>query len=481
MVAEENGIFRKFKRRSPRTVPGMALGGMKPKAKARSGKVMPGKSLLISAMVSMLLLPQLSQAQGLLGLDAISDYWEDTPLSVGVSVKGGWDGNISGSSNDEQDSTFVSAAATLAYGSTGSQNNVRIEASFGVTHYLDAADLLDETNYSVGAAVNFSRLITPRMEFANNLYVSYEIEPELAVGGTTARPDGQYFYFSDHVSLTYAWTRRLSATVNYNVSGILYQDDALAATEDRFNHQVGLGVSYRLSERTSVLGDYRFAFTDYQNFGSDATSHFLLGGIEHAFSPRLRGMARLGAQYYDSDRTSVVVPYLEASLAYRVSRRTSVSWFNRLGFEGAELGTYDSRYTFRTGLSARHQFTERLSGNAGIHYSYSLFEFDDGVANDLEQLRREVEEAREDVVAAAEALGVELADEQLAGLELDEEELIQSEDLTEHQIGLSLGLAYRLFANVDFNAGYHFTAVESNSDERSYERHSAYMGLGAHF
>ncbi len=443
-------------------------------------KTVSKKTIHLAAVIS-LFFAGACQAQGLLGVDAVSDYWENIPFSVGVQAQGGWSSNINSSSEDEEGATFATAGVSLAYGSIGKRTNVRLGANFGVTYYPDPSEYVDETNYNTGAFLNVSRQMSPRLQFANNLYVSYEVEPEFSQGMTTAQRDGQYFNILDAVSLSYAWTRRLSMNASYSISGILYEGDALSATEDRFNHQAGLGLSYALSTRTSLLADYRFAITDYQNFGSDATSHFILVGLSHSFSPRLSGTVRVGVQAYDSDRSSAVSPYLEASLAYRISRRTQVSWNNRLGYEGAELGIFDSRYTFRTGLSASHQFTERLRGNAGIYYSYSLFDLSEGKASELEERLQEINEARDDVVTAAEAVGVELTEEQLAVFDIDEEDVLPSGDQKESQLSLNVGMAYRLFSNVDVTAGYSFASIDSNIDDREYDRHSVYMGVGAHF
>lgn len=87
--------------------------------------------------------------------------------------------------------------------------------------------------------------------------------------------------------------------------GISLQYDLMLGTFDRSPDLTGNTVSgrytYRFNPRTSIFGDYAFS---KRNYGSSATSvpsidydiHSPSIGIEHAFSPTLKGMAQLG--YY---------------------------------------------------------------------------------------------------------------------------------------------------------------------------------------
>jgi len=421
-----------------------------------------------------------ASAQGLLSIDAVTDYWQDVPFNISASASAGWDSNSNAASEDAQDSAYLAASVTAAYGKKGKRSNTSIGVDVGVSHYLDSIEGLEDTTYNSRGFFNYSRAMSPRLTFSNNLYATYEVEPDYEVGVSTSRREDQYIYLFDQMSLSYAWTNRLSTTASYSIGTIIYEDDDLGDRENRLEQGASLQANYRLTRRTSAVGEYRMSWVNYDSLQADSTSYFLLAGLDHAFSPRMSGTLRAGAQFYDSSRTTTAAPYVEAALSYLVDRRTSFRHYHRLGFEGADLGVYDSRYAYRTGLSGTHQFSERLSGNVGAHYSYSLYNLGSDAVELGQSFIDDVDDARDNALRAADAAGVELTDDQLAVFDVAEDELAPTDDLTEHQINLNLGLSYRLFSNVDVNAGYTYTTVSSNED-RDYDRHRLSLGVGASF
>jgi hypothetical protein len=235
--------------------------------------------------------------------------------------------------------------------------------------------------------------------------------------------------------MAYAWSERFSTTTSYTVDGIQYEDDAISGFEDRLSHLIAQQFSYALTKRTSLVGEYRFRMTNYdQANGRDYTSHYALGGVDHAWSERTSGSLRAGVELYQSDRKDEAAPYVETAVNYAVTKKTDARWYNALGFDGAELGDYESRYSYRTGLTASHRVTERLSLNGGAHYTYS--DYDGGGAID---------------------------------------------DVKEHQIHASAGLAYRLWQNVNVDANYSYTLLNSDDELREYDRNRVSLGLSAQF
>ena len=184
--------------------------------------------------------------------------------------------------------------------------------------------------------------------------------------------------------MSYAWSERFATTAAYTISGIKYQDDNLAPLEDRLSNIFSLQFSYKLSRTTALTGEYRFEKTNYTNYpgnqiSPDYTAHYLLVGVDQAWSPTLSASARVGAEFYDSDRTQNVAPYLEASLNRALSRHSSLRWYNQLGYNGSQIGAFDARYSFSTGLVANYQFSERFAGNLGLGYVYSNYNASDTV------------------------------------------------------------------------------------------------------
>ncbi len=84
------------------------------------------------------------------------------------------------------------------------------------------------------------------------------------------------------------------------------------------------GVEYRYLVRPTLTlaADYRFGYIDYFGVNNDSYTHFLLGGFDYTFSPRLQRRLRAGVEfrgYFDTvgDETS---PYAGGEPGYDINR-----------------------------------------------------------------------------------------------------------------------------------------------------------------
>jgi hypothetical protein len=217
------------------------------------------------------------------------------------------------------------------------------------------------------------------------------------------------------------------------VDGIKYQDSDIGDFEDRVSHLISQQFSWAWTHTTKIVGEYRFRYTQYQRSSSDYMSHYVLAGIDKAWSERTNGSFRAGAEFYSNDRTDKTAPYAEGSLNYAVSKKTTASVYASVGFDGSELGNSDARYTYRIGANATHRLTERLSLNADANYAYSTLS----------------------------STGVP--------------------DYNEHELSASAGIGYRFWDNVSLNANYSYSVLSSDDVQRDYNRNRVSLGLNATF
>jgi len=381
-----------------------------------------------------------ASAQGLLAIQNGADFGADQPLTYSVGVSGGYDAlnyKAAGNSDVLTDikSYFVQGAVGATYTDADKRTPWSMGADFGVLRYLDDAPRAEDTFYNARVSFNIAHQISERMSISNNMYLTYEVEPNYAMGASTTLWNGQYFYGYENFNLSYAWSRRFTTTTSYTVDAIKYEDGRIGDMEDRLSHLIAQQFAYALTPRTKLIGEYRFRMANYDNRDDvDSVSHFVLAGVDHAWSERLSASVRGGAEFFSSDRTEKTAPYAEASLDYNVTEKTRVRWFNSLGFDGSELGPYDSRYSMRSGLNADHQFDKRLSVNGGASYVYSQFDGSGTV-----------------------------------------------DDVTENSILLSAGLNYLLWSNVSLNAQYSYTLLQSDDSLRDFDRNRVSLGVNASF
>ena len=382
-------------------------------------------------------------AQGLLniGHNSNEDFDSRLPFTTTIGLGVGWDSNPNNRPDGtEEDSAFLRGGVNVAYADGSRKTAYSLSAGFATIYYFDQVELGDEdaedTFYSAKVGFNVTHRANRRLTLGDSVYFSYEIEPDNVVGASAARRLGQYTYGYNNLWASYAWNRRFSTVTRYTVSGIDYEDDTEGFAEDRFTHTFSQEMRYVLNRLTTLVGDARYSFTNYDRGLRDYDSIYLLAGVDHSFSSELRGTLRVGAERRDYDFGGEDWrPYAETSLRYKIAKHTNLVWVNRIGYEDSELGatSFETRYSYRSSLTVRQQFDERLRGDAGISY----------VHNDFEGGSRD--------------------------------------DITEDLISLRLGVGYRIFSNVDLNAGYSFTFLNSDEALREYDRHRLSAGLGFTF
>lgn len=402
------------------------------------------KAVVIIIGATLLLVCASAHSQGLLSIGQRTDYKENIPLTVNVTAGGGYDHTTygsTGSNTDNVDSGFIQAGVGLAHASSNHITKTVLGADFSTIHYLDDNRNGKDTYYNARVTFDLDHSFSRRLAVKNNFYFAYEIEPDYTIGATSGRRAGQYMYGYDNFSVSYAWSERFASTTGYTLTGIHYKEQDQADLEDRWSQIVSEQITYKLNRKTTLAAEYRFEYTNYtKNNGinglasPDFKAHYLLVGVDQAWSPKLSSSARVGAEIYESDRISQTSPYLEASLNYGLSRNSSLRWYNQLGYDGSDLGDYNARYSYRTGIVASQKITEKFSSNAGLHYVHSNYK-----GNDV------------------------------------------TPSTSDNEINASVGMNYKLWKNLSVDANYSYTTIASDIASREYDRHYTTLGLNASF
>lgn len=395
-------------------------------------------AMLILAIA--VLSPAAVRAQGLVAIQNYSaDFRTEQPLTFSVTGQSGYDilkykVNSPGLSNIN--SWFVQGGVGATYTRPDQTTPFSFSLDTSVIQYVDGVPRYGSTFYNGRATVNFEHQFSERLRMSNNFYATYGTNPSSAFGygATTALWNGQFFYGYDNFNVSYAWSPRFSTTTSYTIDGTAYDDSQVGMTQDRYSHLFAQQIAYKLTKQTSLTAEYRYRLTNYTRAGyQNYHSHFALAGVDHAWSETLSGSVRGGAEFYENDRISTTKPYAEAAINYAVARQTQLRWFSMLGFNGAQLGVYNSRYGVNTGVQVDHQVTKRFSVNGGASYAYSLLS------------------------------NGPIADE------------------TQNAVFLNAGIGYQLMENFNVNASYSFSAQESNNSLVEFNRSRISVGGTATF
>lgn len=379
-----------------------------------------------------------SQAQGLVGIGAVDEDFESgVPFSTTVSADFGWDSNANASSVDPEERAYTRAGIDARWLGGDRRTNLTLGGSFSAIYYFDGVEGAQrDVFYNARITADFRHQVNRRMLIGNNFYLTYENEPDFVIGESASRRIDQYLYGYNSTWLSYAWTRRVSTVTRYTLDGITYDEDVVGYSEDRLTQTFSQEGRYLLNALTTLVGEYRFAYANYDSINRDYLSNYLLVGFDHSFSRDLTGTVRAGAQIRDSDAYGTkTTPYAELALRYRTGKYSNLHWVTRIGEEDAELTSYEERYSYRSSLSYNQEFTQYLRGNAGVTYVHN--DFQEGVFG--------------------------------------------QNDYNEDTLALSLGLSYRIMSNVDVNASYYFTTISSDDEFREYDRHRVSLGVSASF
>ncbi len=385
-----------------------------------------------------------------------ADAQDSIPLKWVVGVSAIYDDNVAaGTGALEEDSFALNPSVGASFISITPQTTWDVFVRLGMIYYFDAPGNMDELNSQSRVGVNLTHRFSERLRFVSRNFVSYELEPDYAYGYASARTAGEYLYWSTDNSVGYRWSERLGTYTGFRLTGTQYTD---VDDNDRFNWQVYNQFRYQLTPQTVLTADYRYGQTSGDGRSSDSNDHYVLGGVEHRFSPSTVGVFKAGAQFRDvDDGDSSTSPYVEASFRTRVNEQFTIRSFVRYGMEYYDTVQfvdinsdgildpieYDNRTTLRLGVAAEYLISPMLSVFAGVDYIPTSFE--EGRSVSSPPLLGGVADADEDLINA--------------------------------YIGLSMRFNDFLTGSLSYN----FTNSSSDIVNRDYDRNRISLGVSAEF
>jgi len=225
-------------------------------------------------------------------------------------------------------------------------------------------------------AMVYLNKLSGRTQFTMALNTSYQSQPDFSVPNQpTSNNVGSYIPLNAKADLSHRLTPRFSGVASVSYNGIYYMEKS-EQTGNYTETTFGTELRYLFSPRLTLLGEMRYSSQTHKNDSAlDTNTTYLLAGGELTLTRRFTATLRLGEalQIFTEDGQSQSAPYGEATLSYRLTRGTTISWNGRYGYEVA--GTADSRLLVgRTGLQLSHIFSPRLQGTLSLNLSHSVTE-----------------------------------------------------------------------------------------------------------
>src|SRR5438552_6473508 len=294
-------------------------------------------------------------------------------LTLSTSVVGGYNDNVNASTGASTSSTggsgslYTSDNASLSYTFGTPRTHVSLTTGGGVTYYFDRpAAGYNPTGY---LGLSLTHKPSERMTLSLSVFASYQSQPDLSTNLGSNQQLGSFIHSNDTVSLAYAWAPRFSTVTSYTLDLLNYFSSA-GSPVNRMDDTFGEQFRYLLWPTTAGVAEYRYGIIDYESAPLDSTTHFLLAGLDHTFTPRLNGTFRGGVELRSSESNGFQAsPYFQSALTY-ILHNGLVIWTNTYSIEESNTVGVSSAPAFRTGLILNYGLTRRLFGNLALFYVY---------------------------------------------------------------------------------------------------------------
>ena len=292
-------------------------------------------------------------------------------LTLSTSVVGGYNDNVNAATGASTSSTggsgslYTSDNASLSYTFGTPRTHVSLTTGGGVTYYFDRpAAGYNPTGY---LGLSLTHKPSERMTLSLSVFASYQSQPDLSTNLGSNQQLGSFIHSNDTVSLAYSWTPRFSTVTSYTLDLLNYFSSA-GSLLNRMDDTFGEQFRYLLWPTTAGVAEYRYKIIDYESAPLDSTTHFLLAGLDHTFTPRLNGTFRGGVELRSSESNGFQAsPYFQSALTY-ILHNGFVIWTNSYSIEESNTVGVSSAPAFRTGLTLNYGLTRRLSGNLALFY-----------------------------------------------------------------------------------------------------------------
>jgi len=357
-----------------------------------------------------------------------------SPFEFSLSLGSGFDSNP-GTSPSEVESGYLRAGLGAKIDRTLRQGSLKAHAGYTMLDYFRRVPNFLENNHLGNVGFTFERGFGSRWNFLDQAEFRRDINPDFDGGLTTSLREQAYHTLSNRMAVAFDVNPLWQMRGGYTLTGIDYQGDSAARSEERIGHAIGVESRYQFLGVAVFSTSYEAEFVDFRHSPLDYTRHETLAGISTSLGERLAASLAGGAQFRrggsGGDQTT---PAAEGSLDWDSESAADIRWTHRYGQFDQELALlgFDQREGYQTRLIINQPLGDRLSLQASAGALVTEFER-------------------------------------------------ASDSLDETALTASLGLTWELMGDFELNAGYHFVQLDSPLENRDYVRHQVDVGVSRQF
>jgi hypothetical protein len=358
------------------------------------------------------------------------------PFTVTALIRGEYDDNINTSNSNKQSSWKIVGEPSIIY------NKKQDNTSYAARYTASAAYFFDRP----GDEIDLSHELYGRIKHQFSDRVGIDLrdrlritqEPQIldAPGSVYIRSNNDYIYNAFDGDLAIQWTPKFGTISGYGNDIWDYDDKDTSRFEDRMVHKGKHEFRFLVVPTTNLIVGGLVNYNDYWNVNRDFISYTALGGVDHDLTRQVTIGVRAGYTHTDFIKGgSYNSPYGQVLLNWEIGANSSINASYSHAMATTSLNTYYAREADTVTLGGRYQWTPKFSTRAqgiatfGEHKS----EFKIGQPT--------ITKIREDVY------------------------------------GVDVGLNYEVNKNLELEAGYIYTTVDSNIKFNEYDRNRVYFGV----
>lgn len=259
------------------------------------------------------------------------------------------------------------------------QTTMNFYARAGMTYFIDEMEAVGANQEIPNARLGFdwNHSVSERLRFSSRNFLSYELEPEFAIGVSNDRQVDPYFFYSTDNSVGFRWTERVGSYTGFGFTGFLGD----VAFGDRKSWSAYHQMRYQYSQRTVLTSQYRYqAWTGDVNA---STNHFITAGMEYRLSENSIFIGSAGVQLRDMDGFgSSTAPFFEGSVRTQINSKFGVRAFTRYSTEDLDtvqqvdgnLFLFSEQQVLRFGTTGDYRLTPRITGFGGADVVMTAFD-----------------------------------------------------------------------------------------------------------
>lgn len=304
-------------------------------------------------------------------------FFSEFPIKFSATLRTGYDSNIFYTRYDPIASPYTALGGLVDYAFGGRRLKLDLQLGGGISYYFSRPGKKQEYNGNVN--FNLQYKVAPRIQLSISSMTQYLPQPSYSLVGGSTQYSYDYIYENTKIDIALQVSPKLSAVTSYSFLSFYYLQQTVNETQGYFTQTVAESLQFLLLPKSTVILEARAGPTSYFVAGQSSFDEYLLVGLNQVFNPRLKLTMRGGGEYTTnqnpiSGQSTSLGPFFESHLSYNFGPASTLTWDVRYGTEASGVASVNQSLTFRTGLSAAHAFTPRLSMNMAVFITNSNYQ-----------------------------------------------------------------------------------------------------------